>query len=79
MPTCDSDDSKYNESFINFTIPYNDDENQYESCTYFYNSINQSSSDCSPENFDTSKTVNCFQWIYDDDLFKTTIIGDVII
>ncbi|XP_068200657.1 solute carrier family 22 member 21-like [Palaemon carinicauda] len=77
VPYCDSDNTTYNASFLEYTIPKNNDTNQFEECTMFaLHDPHEDNSTCTSAIFD-KKEVRCSKWVYDKELFTSTTVTDV--
>ncbi|XP_064117450.1 organic cation transporter protein-like isoform X1 [Macrobrachium nipponense] len=77
VPNCDSDNSTYNASFLDYTIPFNEGKDQYEECEMFDLKDPEDNSTCTVADFDQSAPpVKCSKWVYDTELFTSTTVTD---
>lgn len=88
MPSCDTDQSDYNEPFVNYTIPLDGDGSLSKCDVYsFYNATKSllrydraldEGSQCPADLFDDEQTMGCPQgWVYDRDLFTSSTVMEV--
>ncbi|CAL4156518.1 unnamed protein product, partial [Meganyctiphanes norvegica] len=71
IPSCDMDNSTYNMEFLNFTIP--NDDGIYAECQMYLSLANDS---CEPQDFNSSATVGCSNWVYNTTIFSSTTVTE---
>ncbi|KAF2354797.1 Major facilitator sugar transporter-like [Trinorchestia longiramus] len=85
VPECEDGPDGYEGSFLNFTIPWNEKDSEFESCSkyQFLNSSSKwkvelsDSGQCSDDNFAENTTVDCDgQFIYSDEVFSSSTVID---
>jgi len=75
IDSCDNSSSSYQEDFLNFTIPWNAEDETYSKCQ-MYQQKNNSADQCLSEDFDEDFTSNCLSWKFNDDLIHSTAVED---
>lgn len=68
VPSCDNNETSYNEPFVNWTIP------EKTQCK-MYRPYNTSSDQCLEDDFDNT-TEACSEWVYDTSLFTSTTVTE---
>jgi len=70
----------YNAEFLNFTTPYNEEQNSWEQCKQWSSDVANplnSENYCSSLYFDQSSSVGCQEgYVFDDHLFSSSLITD---
>lgn len=73
VPGCDTDSSHYDEPWLPFSVP--SDNDGVSSCQVFQRSNVSSSGQCSADMF-TDQVDECDQYIMDDSLFSSTVVSE---
>ena len=73
---CDSESSCYDEPFVNFTIPWDDDLEGFSQCKMY--NANSSSTKCESASFQTNPQVksSCSAWVFDHSLISSSAVED---
>lgn len=75
IPLCDpSSNPQYDADYLNFTVPFDDDDDTWSQCLQ-YEVITSDNASCIPDNFD-EETVECNEWVYDTSEFTRTTVTD---
>lgn len=69
VPSCDSNGTQYNESFVEWAIPEDD------KC-HLYKPVDLNSTECDPDAFWQNETTTCSEWVYDTSLFSSTTVTE---
>ncbi|XP_076063522.1 organic cation transporter protein-like isoform X2 [Oratosquilla oratoria] len=79
IPICDTDDSCYEQDFLNETIPF-DEDGKLDTCTYYrYTGTNVTAGDegeCPVSDFDRNDPVQCSEWVYDTSIFYSSTVSE---
>jgi len=76
VPLCDGPNSSYDDSFVNFTIPWDEDIEGYTQCEMY--KANSSSRECNEASFATNPVVqsSCEDWVFNHHLIKSSAVED---
>jgi len=66
--------SLYDDSFVNFTIPWDEDLETYGRCKMY--TVNASDSKCEKESFVPDPLTSCASWVFDHQLLKSSAVED---
>eukprot|EP00092_Neocalanus_flemingeri_P023373 GFUD01025341.1.p1 GENE.GFUD01025341.1~~GFUD01025341.1.p1 ORF type:complete len:544 (-),score=116.27 GFUD01025341.1:296-1927(-) len=72
VPFCDDESSRYSESWLNFSIPKEDEG--WSSCNV-YKQMNDSQPTCSADRF-TTEYEDCTEFVFDTSLFTSTVVTE---
>jgi len=76
VPLCDTANSSIDESFVNFTIPWDNDLDDFSQCKMYKEA--DGSSECEISSFPTNPSgqSSCTEWVFDHHLIQSSAVED---